>query len=693
MSSGRILPTIVITIFVLGLGLLFWNYAAPESLARTYGRFFGPPLEVKALEMDYGRQSVSLTPGQEFEINPTVPIRLTKLSTNRWRNYDLRLYSPNFDLEAITAKALSISDIVGDDFFLEPKDLLIEVLDDSVPKATFVLKGTFNSADWSLLGDTTVETEKKIVYYRKSLDLEPDSEPLFEKLASALLEANKKVELTELYESKLAKDPNGPQADEILNQLLVLYQDQKDKAKEISVLERLLPIAAAAGHPLEALKTNLAALYRSDQPLKAAEIYEELLPEAQLDHKRAYLNALINIYREEGDEKLEIAAWEKYLTVANPEETRAIWTELLGFKEKVNDLPGQREAWEGLADSLPDGLDKANAYKRLGYLWYLDKDLEQAEKAYEKALAHDQADPSLYLNLARLALANKARDRYLGYLLKAWELDKDPALTRELAQAYTQDGLQDKAAALWLALAETPGDDPQTLNTQTEAKARLLEILRPKKGSFSPEFEKRLYQFSDEKIEFYNLGITLFRAKKWDQALKAFQKAQSLDTENELINDIRGYVVAIYKEKGQIKEMLDEAMLLYKGDQKYKESRDLVVAHLQLDKNWETLAKAAGFWTNWHPEDPDNWRFLALAQRNSGQESQAAKSLLKVAELEPTKVAGWFTAAEALAKAGDKESAKLAYEKVLELEPTNDKAGTAILKLDLDSIPNKTVIQ
>jgi tetratricopeptide (TPR) repeat protein len=677
----------------MGLGLLFWNYAAPESLARTYGRLFGPPLEVKALEMDYGRQSVSLTPGQEFEINPTVPIRLTKLSTNRWRNYDLRLYSPNFDLESITANAVSVSDLVGNDFFLDPKDLLIQVLDDSTIKATFVLKGSFTSADWSALGDKTVETEKKIVYYQKSLDLEPDSEPLFEKLASALLEANKKVELTELLESKLAKDPAGPQADETLNRLLVLYQDQKDKDKEISVLERLLPIAASVGHPLEGLKTSLAVLYRSDQPLKAAEIYEELLPEAQLDHKRAYLNALINIYREAGNEKLEIAAWENYLTVANPEELLAIWTELLGLKEKINDEPGQREAWEGLADNLPDGLDKANAYKRLGYLWYMDKDLDQAEKAYEKALAHDQADSSLYLNLARLALENDSRKRYLEYLLKAWELDQDPALTRELAQAYTKDGLKDKAASLWLVLAETPGDDPQTLKTQSEAKARLLEILRPKKGGYSAEFEKRLYQFSNEKIEFYNLGIAHFRAKRWDLALKAFEKAQTLDAENELVNDIRGYLVALYKEKGQIKEMLDQAMLLYKGDQKYKESRDLVVAHLQLDKNWKTLAEAAGFWTNWHPEDPDNWRFLALGQRNSGQENQAAKSLLKVAELEPTKVAGWFTAAEALVKAGDKESAKLAYEKVLELEPTNDKAESALLKLALDSLPNTTVKQ
>jgi tetratricopeptide (TPR) repeat protein len=239
-----------------------------------------------------------------------------------------------------------------------------------------------------------------------------------------------------------------------------------------------------------------------------------------------------------------------------------------------------------------------------------------------------------------------------------------------------------------LVLAETPGDDPDAKESQNEAKARLLDILRPEEGKLSEEFENRLYQFSDQKVEFYNLGVAHFKAKNWDPALKAFLKSQELDSQNDLINDIRGYLIALYKEKGQVKEMLDQAMLLYKTDPKYKESRDLVVAHLQLEKNWKTLAEAAGFWTSWHPDDPDNWRYLALAQRNTGKEELAAKSLLKVAQLEPTKTAGWFTAAEALDRAGDKEAAKLAYEKVLELEPTNAKAESALLKLALDSLPN-----
>jgi tetratricopeptide (TPR) repeat protein len=678
----------MLVIFVLGLSLLIWNFAAPESLARTYGRLLGKPLEIQGLEMDYGRQTVTLRSGGDFEVNPAVPIKFTKLSSNRWRNYDLRLYSPDFDLQGVTAKSTSLSELLGDDYFIDPREFTVEVLDGSETKASFKLKAAFVSADWALMGDTAIEADKKIVYYRKALELDPDSEVLFQKLSDVLLAAKQTVALSELLEAKLAKDPTGPEADNLLNRLLPLYREQGDKAKEISVLERLLPLAESAGLPLEGLRTSLAALYREESPLKAAEIYESLIPESEPEHQLAYLNALIGIYRQESVESLEIAAWERLLDLVGPQEKSAVWTELLSLKEKTNDDQGLKEAWTGLADSLPDGPEKANAHKQLAYLWYVDGELVKAQEAYERALALDQTDSSLILNLARLALANKDRKNYFKFLNMAWELEKDPTLTKELAHAYAQDGLNAKAAELWLFLAERPGDDPATKKIQTEAKAYLLDTLRPRKGRFSAEFEKRLYQFSDNKIEFYNLGVAHFKAKHWDIALKAFQKAQELDTKNELANDIKGYLMALYKEKGQIKEMLDQAMLLYKGDPKFKESRDLVVAHLQIDKNWKTLAEAAGFWTSWHPDDPDNWRFLALGQRNSGQEPLAAKSLLKVAELEPTKANGWFTAAEALNKTGDKESARRAYEKVLELEPKNAKAESALLKLSLDALPS-----
>jgi tetratricopeptide (TPR) repeat protein len=686
---GLVLPTALIALFILaGAVLLAWNFAAPESLARTHGRLFGKPLEVRGLELEYGRKPVTLGVWQHFEVNPSVPLRLTRLDTNRWRNYDLRLFSPDFDVKAITGRADSLLDLMGEDYFLEPRDFLIEVSEGAEVRAGFILTAVFSSIDWSVRGDAAVELERKIGYYRKALDLEPDSEVLFGKLLQALGEAGRKAEQAELLEFRLEEDPQGPQAGTHLNGLLSLYRDLEDKDKEILALERLLALAEADGAPLEGLKSSLATLYRDSEPLKAAGIYEELLGSATPDHGRAYLSALIGIYRQEGQAALEIAAWEGLLGIVVPHEAPAVWAELVALREKISDGPGQRTAWAGLAESLPAGQEKANAYKRLGYLWYLEGDSSQAEEAYGKALANDRSDQSLYLNLARLALAKEDRDGYRENLRKALDLGSEPELALELARAYSQDDMADLAVHLWLGLAEAAGEDPETSQAREEARARLLDALRPQDGGLSENFEERLYQFSGQAVEFYNLGVAHFKAKDWDPAIKAFSRALELEGGQDLVGDVRAYLMATYKEKGLVKEMLGQAMLLYKARPAGKESRDLVVAHLEADKNWKALAEAAVQWTAWQPGDPDNWRFLALGQKNSGQEAEAARSLLKVAELEPAKASGWLMAAEALDKTGDSEAAKLAYQKVVELEPDNEKAESALLRMALESLPN-----
>jgi tetratricopeptide (TPR) repeat protein len=153
-----------------------------------------------------------------------------------------------------------------------------------------------------------------------------------------------------------------------------------------------------------------------------------------------------------------------------------------------------------------------------------------------------------------------------------------------------------------------------------------------------------------------------------------------------LVPDIRAYLIAAYKEKGQIIDMLNQAMYLYRDEPSNKDSRDLVVAHLETDKNWSALSKAATQWTQWQAKDPDNWRFLALAQGNLGEPKAAAQSLLKAAEIEKNKPSSWFMAAEALEKSGDREAAKTAYTKVIDLEPENEKAESAILRITLEGI-------
>ena len=241
------------------------------------------------------------------------------------------------------------------------------------------------------------------------------------------------------------------------------------------------------------------------------------------------------------------------------------------------------------------------------------------------------------------------------------------------------------AAELWLELAQLPGAGQGAEEIRKEAKARLLSLLRPRRG-FSDEYEKRLYEFSDNPIEFYNLGVARFRAKHWAPAEKAFQRASELDRDGGLGSDIRGYLLALYQANGQADKMVVQAMRLYKDNPTKKEYRDLIFNRFETARDWAGLARAAVEWTTWRPEDPDNWRFLALGQRNAGRPQDAAKSLLKVAELERTKVSSWLAAAEALEKSGEREAATSAYKKVVEIDPSNARAESALLRLALDGV-------
>jgi tetratricopeptide (TPR) repeat protein len=378
-----------------------------------------------------------------------------------------------------------------------------------------------------------------------------------------------------------------------------------------------------------------------------------------------------------------MSVWERFLEIARPEEAPAVWNRLVHLMGEIEDEKGLLEAWAGLAKALPDGPDKANAYKRLGGLYLASGDKVRAEGAYLEAARLEETDGQLFLSLARLASVRGDREAYRGNLERALELGPSPELAMELARAYEQDGLKDRAAASLLELARGAGGEADSV--REEAESRLLALLRPQTG-FSEEFEKALYELSDNEVEFYNLGVARFKAGDWERAEKAFQRALELDGDESLALDVRGYLLAIYKRTGRADDMVTQAMQLYRSDPSRREYRELVLDRFVSAKDWPALIGAAGEWTRWNPGDPENWRLLALGQRSAGQALEAARSLARAAEAEKTSAASWLAAAEALEAAGEGQAAKSAYERVAELAPDNEKAASALLRMALEGV-------
>jgi tetratricopeptide (TPR) repeat protein len=222
--------------------------------------------------------------------------------------------------------------------------------------------------------------------------------------------------------------------------------------------------------------------------------------------------------------------------------------------------------------------------------------------------------------------------------------------------------------------------------TTADARARLIDLLRPAEGAVSGDFDEALYRYSTNGVEFYNIGVAHFQKHQWDAAEKAFLRVLELKAAG-LERDTRAYLIAIYREKRNIQAAIAQAEALYRADPSIREPRDLMAGEMDVARSWEALEKAARGWVELNSSDPDNWRYLALAQRNLKRpDTDIARSMLSAARAEPASVPAWLAAAEALEKAGDLKSARVAYEKVLELDQKNDKAGQAILRLNLGQL-------
>ncbi|MDR1041568.1 MAG: hypothetical protein LBR80_15695 [Deltaproteobacteria bacterium] len=699
------LTRLILAVAVLAIGMGVWYSLAPLSLARILGKIQGRPLTVMKLELEVEGRLLPLSPGETVEVDPRRRIRYVGFTSSRWLNYDLAAYSPDFDLGLVTGTSRSLLSVLGEDAFAEPRTVTIAIVDvkdgdsngegreSARASAVFSLLSAFSAEDWALMADAAADSDRRIELYRRALALDPADRSVRDRLVAVLsADEAKRGELAELLEGFLAEEPDGTEARGTLVRLLNAYRDMGDLKAEAGALERLLALEEKDGGDTAPYRRALAALYRAGEPAKAAELYEGLLKEASREERLGLVSALIDIYREAGSSVKAFEAYELLLPLVETEQAPGVWGELVRLAEELGDPLRVDRAWEGLARSLPDDARKADSWRHLGALRAAREDLAGAEAAFREASALAPDDPSLYRGLAAIARRKGDQEGLRANLEKALTLGPDPELKRELALAYAAADMRAEALAIWRELAEphagsgANATDAAAVESMADARVRLIDLLRPSDGELSGEFEDTLYRYSNNGVEFYNLGIEHFRKKGWDPAEKAFLKALELDPGG-MGRESRAYLMAIYREKGDTRSMLVQAEALYRADPAMREHRDLMAAELEVARNWEALEKAATGWTALSPSDPDNWRYLALAQRNLKRpDADIARSLQSAARAEPKSVTSWLAAAEAMEKAGDPQAAKVAYEKVLELDETNEKAGQAILRLNLDRL-------
>ncbi len=654
---------------------------APESVARLHGRLTNQPLEIRSLVLAVNRQNVELPPGGTIEIHPGQRFSVAGLDTSRWRNYDLRLSSPDFEITRVTdgAEAAPLALLGG--ALQGPKELRLEVREGDEVRAVFNILTRFTALDFAARGDAAADPGEKADNYREALNLDPGSVHLRDKLIAALIEAGQPERAAEIYEGELVR--SGPDQ-AILDSLLALYTGMGKNDRRLGTLSRLINLARSQGRSPAAYQLQMAQLYQATgRAAQAAEIYELLAQGAPSDQAAGHLTQLAGLYHESGQTDREITALKRLLEVSPPEQSAGIWAEIVALYDNSSDEAGRLTAWQSLAKLLPPGPNKANAYKMIAQLLYRDRKYDEARTAYQEAVKAAPEDVKARLNLARLAAATGERALYRQELTKILELTPDDLeLRKELALALREDGQNAKAKAQYLEILEREPQDQVIRLTLID----FLETIKDQ-DELIRQYTEMMAQQPDEKVLPYNLGVLLFEKKRWPQAIEAFTKVVALDPKEA---EARDYLIIAYQRTGQKREMLDEAMALYRLDPSKTVYRTLMLNTQENAKDWAGYVKTAEECAKLTPKDPAAWRLLAKGQTKTNQKPEAAQSLWRAAEVAPDKKAeAWFTAASAFSVLGKNDRALQAYKKVLEIDPKNERAAKAILDLELKAVQKK----
>jgi len=676
-------------IYILGglmaaaLAVGLWAVLAPESLARVHGQWRNLPLTIESLTVTVDRQVMDLPPNGTVEIHPWQRFAIAGLTSNRWHNYDLRLHSPDFDITTVTGGASAAPrDFLGEETFERPVELRIEVLDSGNPAAVFTILTRFTFLDFMTRGDVARSMTDKIENYQKALDLDPSSEPIRDKLVAALAEAGQKGRAAEILEDELAR--SGPRED-LLKRLFDFYSEPGQTPERAETLRRLIELAESQNRPLETFKLQLAWLYRDSGGItEAAGVYEDLIRGASKEKAASYLSEMLAMYRDSQDSEREIDTLKRLAAIAPADEASSLWLEVTEVYKKSGDELGALAAWQALADSLPAGESKVNALKMIGSLQARAQKYPAALSAYRAALKMAPEDINLLLNLARLSAANADRTAYRNYLSQALEKNADQLdVRRELAEALALDKQNEPAKRQYREILKRKPED----RTARLALMDLMEKTGDKKGLIE-QYSQLAEQHPKDKVIVYNLGALLFENKDYVKAVLAFKEVIKLDSKD---LEAREYLVAAYQRNQQTKEMLAEALELYRLAPGKTVYRSLLLNTYENAKDWVNLAKVAGEVAKLEPNEAFGWQELARAQIALNKKEEAARSLWNAAErTKNKKTEAWLKAGEAFASLGKKAQARQAFEKVLELEPDNKAAGRAISELETQRDPKNS---
>jgi len=259
---------------------------------------------------------------------------------------------------------------------------------------------------------------------------------------------------------------------------------------------------------------------------------------------------LMEIHTIQGDLKKAIAAGKTALGKA-AEPTDRVRTHLELAKLYLA-LPAFADAEANLKAALELQPDNAELWSLLGHCLSRQDKWEPSLKAFQQALVNDPRDEDNAYNIGDTYLGLKQPEKAIPPLLRTvWANPGHVMGHYDLSLAYLQvKQYQEAEKAARAALRSDPEMEFQRSNPGLGSMENLGVALMNQGKLKEAEacFRKNLALVADT---YSNLGLTLFRMKRYDEALENLQRALALEPENPEYNNLLGDT---YDEMGQFDE-------------------------------------------------------------------------------------------------------------------------------------------
>jgi tetratricopeptide (TPR) repeat protein len=417
------------------------------------------------------------------------------------------------------------------------------------------------------------EFEKAIPLFKKAINEKPDFVEGYNQLGICYNELEKDSLALETYTAGIEKDKN----------YVILYHNRANIYKKMGNFE------AAKGDYLTALKLNptmnteyysLAVMYMQQNNNKLAQQYFDLATQSGVSIEEYFIDYSAFLSKTKQHLKGE------EILLKGIKQYPKNYDLLINLASNYSDQNEEEKNAQILKKAILLNPKKADAYYNLGNYYLLSKkDLTNAEKNYQLAIAKNGAIMEAYLNLASVYdnMGNEAKmmqtmDNLIVKFPNAYEAYYNRAEFL-YGKGMTQEAIADfeKSFELMDAKVSNEKNGTYTINIEKSSKSLLKAQAYQMMGQFDkaiPGFQSYLTFNTQDANAYNNYAYCLLESGKPDEALTNFEKAYQLNQQE--IDVLLGLIVSNYLLRNKTnlkkyKKVLENDFPAYKANQQLPE--------------------------------------------------------------------------------------------------------------------------